>query len=135
MDGSGIAEVDQDGFVTLVGDANGKVTVRASAIDGSGVYADMEIQAGDLTDIEEAVSETSEVQVSLSGGMLYVRNLPTGVPGGVKVAVYDLNGRMVHAEKTMEAEIGIPCDVFPGGMYLLRLVSGTMEETKKFILR
>ena len=135
VDGSGIAEVDQDGFVTLVGDANGKVTVRASAIDGSGVYADMEIQAGDLTDIEEAVSETSEVQVSLSGGMLYVRNLPTGVPGGVKVAVYDLNGRMVHAEKTMEAEIGIPCDAFPGGMYLLRLVSGTMEETKKFILR
>ena len=135
VDGSGIAEVDQDGFVTLVGDANGKVTVRASAIDGSGVYADMEIQAGDLTDIEEAVSETSGVQVSLSGGMLYVRNLPTGVPGGVKVAIYDLNGRMVHAEKTMEAEIGIPCDAFPGGMYLLRLVSGTMEETKKFILK
>ena len=93
-DGHELATIDRHGRLTATGKGNGKVLVRAYALDGSGVYAETEVMIDGFfsadVDIPNQGNNEFVCASLLSGNILKVT-----APIGSKVAIYDISGRQV----------------------------------------
>lgn len=116
-DGSELATIDSYGRLTATGKGDGKVVVRAYALDGSGVYAETAVMldgfvaAGIDTPCQE---EGMPVCILQSGNLLKV-----SAPVGSQVAIYDLSGRQVSVS-VQESEVSY-YHIAEKGFYILRV--------------
>lgn len=116
-EGRELATIDSYGHLTATGKGDGKVVVRAYALDGSGIYAetvvtlDGFVAAGVDTPCQE---ENVSVRILQSGSVLQV-----SAPVGSQVAIYDLSGRQVSAS-IQENEVSY-YRIVPKGLYILRV--------------
>ena len=132
VEGSDIAYVDQNGALTAEGSKNGTVTVRASTVDGSGVYSDISIVVNGMTAIESVDDDNSDVVVypSVIHDAVHVRNLTSGKN---RVSIYSLSGQMMDYITTSGSELDINCTSYPAGMYLIKVETKGNTITKKLI--
>lgn len=93
-EGGTLAAVGADGLLRLLpGSKGGAVTVRATAIDGSGATAVATVKAGPLTGIGHISADGTRLRLDAAGG-LCVEN----VRRPVTVRVYAADGRLLLAE-------------------------------------
>lgn len=132
VEGSDIAYVDQNGALTAEGSKNGTVTVRASTVDGSGVYSDISIVVNGMTAIENVDDDNSDVVVypSVIHDAVHVRNLASGKN---RVSIYSLSGQMMDYITTSGSELDINCTSYPAGMYFIKVEAKGNTITKKLI--
>lgn len=132
VEGSDIAYVDQNGALTAEGSKNGTVTVRASTVDGSGVYSDICIVVNGMTAIENVDDDNSDVVVypSVIHDAVHVRNLASGKN---RVSIYSLSGQMMDYITTSGSELDINCTSYPAGMYFIKVEAKGNTITKKLI--
>lgn len=132
VEGSDIACVDQNGALTAEGSKNGTVTVRASTVDGSGVYSDISIVVNGMTAIESVDDDNSDVVVypSVIHDAVHVRNLTSGKN---RVSIYSLSGQMMDYITTSGSELDINCTSYPAGMYFIKVEAKGNTITKKLI--
>jgi hypothetical protein len=80
-DGSDIASITQDGWLIANGEGNGTATVRVSAIDGSGVYQDIEVEISNQLLAESINVTASAGLIDTVGGSIqfYATILPEGI--------------------------------------------------------
>ncbi|MBQ4621731.1 MAG: T9SS type A sorting domain-containing protein, partial [Bacteroidaceae bacterium] len=116
-DGSELATIDSYGRLTATGKGDGKVVVRAYALDGSGVYAETAVMldgfvaAGIDSPCQE---EGMSVCILQSGNLLKV-----SASVGSQVAIYDLSGRQVSVS-VQESEVSY-YRIAEKGFYILRV--------------
>lgn len=92
-EGSHLASINSGGLLVAKGNANGKVKVRAYALDGTGVYAEKTINISGYEEIPESVitpnvEKHSKTQKVLIDGKLFIK-LPDG-------SLYDLTGKKMN---------------------------------------
>lgn len=134
ISGSDIATVSSNGVLTAIGDKNGSITVRASAIDGSDVYAEMTITTDGLTSIN-AWEKKDNVLIYPSPvtDVLNIKNMPEANGSKNKIYIVNLNGQLMHAEETENTEASISCGSYATGVYLLKIVSEDKVTTRRFM--
>lgn len=133
--GSDLATIDSYGVLTSKQTGNGKVIVRASAIDGSGIYADLEVEvSGFSVGVEENVIEEEAVIVYPSPVVdeLHIKNIPTR-DGEVQVYIFNTSGHLLHLEKTRNAELTISCGELDKGIYILKMASNQKSLVRRFV--
>lgn len=134
-EGTEIALISADGAVSATGNGDGKVIVRAFAIDGSDAYAEAVVTVTGMTDIEEVQTEKLVLMVfpGLVSDVLHIRNLSDGSGTEMHVDVFDINGIRVHSVTTAAAELDILCSSWPSGMYILKVSGNGQTVTRKFM--
>lgn len=68
--GSELATLTQDGVLKALGTGDGKVTVRASSIDGSGVFDELDIEISNQVLVESIDLKASGGKISTPGGSI-----------------------------------------------------------------
>lgn len=132
VEGNDIAYVDQNGVLTAEGSKNGTVTVRATTMDGSGVYSDINIIVNEMTAIENIADNNSDVVIypSVTHDAVHVRNLKSGRN---HVSIYSISGQAMKHITTNSSELDINCTSYPAGIYLIKINTNSETITKKFI--
>ena len=135
VEGTDFARVDQNGVVYPLSDkVEGPVTVRATTIDGSGLYNEIVIPAEELviTAVDEAADGWQDgMNVYQREKTLFVGN----IHNGSLLVLYNAGGQVVHAEKATETSAQIQCETFPAGIYILKAVSDSWQETRKIVVK
>lgn len=129
-EGNDIATISASGLLTAKED--GIVTVWAYAVDGSGVYGEVQVRVDGLTAVEpvKAESRRPELKVSFCEGRLTVR----GIPSDEKAAlyVYNTNGCLMAVGKVSGADATLSCGNIPSGVFLCRVVTDKWAATVRF---
>ena len=107
-----IAKVDAKGLVTI-GRKKGKVTITATAVDGSGVKATSIIDVL----IPQANMELSGLKVYATAGQLHL-----SLPASDDVQIYAVSGALV---RSFTAPAGDTSVALPSGIYIVRVGSLT----------
>ena len=107
-----IAKVDAKGLVTI-GRKKGKVTITATAVDGSGVKATSIIDVL----IPQANMELSGLKVYATAGQLHL-----SLPASDDVQIYAVSGTLV---RSFTAPAGDTSVALPSGIYIVRVGSLT----------
>lgn len=94
-EGAALACIDADGLLTLLpGGTGGTVTVRATAIDGSGVTATTRLKASATTGMGHITADGPRLRLGADGS-LYVEN----VKSPVRVRIYAADGRLAFTQR------------------------------------
>ncbi|WP_455587515.1 FG-GAP-like repeat-containing protein [Bacteroides sp.] len=135
VSGNDIASIDQNGVLTAKGDKNGTVVVRATAIDGSGIYTDTSVTTDGLTSINELKEDGDNIIAYPSPvtDILHIKNMPEGNGSKNKLYVINLNGQLLHSEETAHSETTISCGSYPTGIYILKIVTEKKVITRQFM--
>lgn len=131
--GDDIATIGQNGVLSANGSKNGSVTVRASAIDGSGVYSEITISVNNMTSINELEKDEDNIITYPTPviDFLHIKNMTEGNEN--KIFIFNSNGQMIHAEKTTNSEANIACGSYPAGIYILKVITNDKVINRQFI--
>lgn len=129
--GESLAAINEDGELTAKGNEDGTIVVRATSVETSDVYGEIEIEKKgfDLTGVEKHSAD--EIYLYVSDG-LYVENLPSEA----ELTLYSIEGKCLK-QQNVEGEKGViwPLDDYPSGVYLLLVKGKTMEWRGRFVNR
>ena len=93
VDGGKLADISPDGILTVKENATGgTVRVQAKAVDGSGVTALADVQAGIYNGITDTACSAHDISISVKGHAVVIDNLPTDTD----VLVADVAGRVEY---------------------------------------
>lgn len=108
------------------------MTVRAYAVDGSGVYGEVQVRVDGLTAVEPVKTESRrpELKASFSEGRLAVRGIPSDEKA--TLYVYNTNGCLITVGEVSGANATLSCGNIPSGVFLCRVVTGKWAETVRF---
>jgi len=128
-EGADLATISQDGTVKLTGDHEGTVSVKATALDGSGTNASITIKVDNVTGIRDVQSDNGiSVKVTDGGTKADVHGI-AGNP--LHVTLYNVEGGILMS-KTM-AEPGIvDLPSLETGVYILTVNQKGMNKSVKF---
>lgn len=129
-EGNDIATISASGLLTAKED--GIVTVRAYAVDGSGVYGEVQVRVDGLTAVEPVKTESRrpELKASFSEGRLAVRGIPSDEKA--TLYVYNTNGCLITVGEVSGADATLSCGNIPSGVFLCRVVTDKWAETIRF---
>ncbi len=113
VEGESLATIDADGLLTIKDNTTGgTVTVRARAIDGSGVEQTATVSVSSYTNGIAGVTEDSAPEIILGRGCVTIGR----VTGRIPASVVDLQGRLIFSSSiTADRRI----DLAPG-FYIVR---------------
>lgn len=103
-----IATVDKNGVVEGV--SEGEATIRATATDGTGVYAEYGVKVTKQTPLGISGIEAADLSVTTDGNTVIV----SGLPAGTAVEVVTTNGMTIYHGTDRRIPIGTP------GVYLVK---------------
>lgn len=136
VSGNDIATISPSGVLTAIGNKDGKIVVRATTIDGSAVYEEIEIDAINLTSAveEESISIVRSLLIYPSPAIneIHIKGI-TQAGKEALVSIVSVNGLIVYQEKTSEEELTVQCGHFPNGVYIVRVISEEGMTHKQFI--
>lgn len=136
--GEDIATIDSQGRVTANGIGNGEVTVRAYAIDGSGINADFRLQINGVeqTGIDTPRSysvEDIKVYPAVADTEIQISGLPADDNGQSMLYIFSVNGLIMHQQKVTGESAVINCSAFPAGVYIVNALSEKGNAVIRFI--
>lgn len=138
-EGSGLAQINKDGLLTRKGSGEGEITIRATATDGSGVYAETRIAVKNTgSDVDSIMAEDSNnwqlKAVYDSGNSTLTLS---GWPENRQAQIYIVSagGILMKIVRTDEAEVTIPCNGFAAGIYAVKVISAGRSDFVKFANR
>lgn len=118
--GTDIAEISQDGLLTAKG-KDGRVTVRATANDGSGVYGERTVRFAEFISVKDSKADRTVVYPVPAKETLYI-DCPFQME---KTELISADG---HLLRTYEGNLkGIDVSDLEGGTYLLRITGKNGE--------
>lgn len=126
VDSPSLASISSTGLLTAI--ANGKVTVKATAKDGSGVFATKEIViSGQSNSLEELLLATVKLYPNPTEDKLHIE-----ANGQIEsFQIYNLLGERLSEGPILNQEINIHS--FMPGVYFLELTSGSAKSSYKII--
>jgi len=126
VNGTGSATINSKGLLTAIGD--GTVTVTATAKDGSGISASMEVTIAQPVGISDKSASLVKVYPNPAQNDLYI----TGKPTLSKVVVYTVLGTQVKEYSNVLQSISI--SDLKTGVYIIKLTDTNGKTvTSKFI--
>jgi hypothetical protein len=131
--GTGQATISRDGLLQAVG--NGTVTVVATARDGSGVTATIEITISNQTtgipdDPKIADIRTVSVFPNPSGDFIQVAGDIT-VPSVLRI--YNMTGRLIREERLESSDQQVDVSWLQEGLYIVKMNGESSRRTASFI--
>jgi len=127
-----LATIDANGKLTAK--ANGKITVTATAWDGSGIKGTKVITISDQTTGLPDRVYTERINVypnPASNGKFTI----DGIDGIKQIELVDLTGKRVAEFRNLnESSLGVKIDI-PAGVYLLNLINGKQSVCRKVMIR
>lgn len=135
--GEDIATIDRNGLLTAKEGKSGTVTVRAYAIDGSGVYGEINVTVtGNITRIEP-VSNDKEHRLSVYPSFVDYEVNIKGIPqtdSPTKIYIFNSNGEVLYIKEVYgNKQITVDCSGFNAGVYFVKVVSGNISMSERFI--
>jgi hypothetical protein len=131
INGTGQASINSSGLVTAV--SNGKVTARATANDGTGVYGEMEITISVSTGIQNMEGDESlsvfidraqnQIRISIDDSSIYE-----------SVCLYNLQGRLIITERTINNSSIFDISQLSSGFYLIVVSGPKIVRYKKVLI-
>jgi hypothetical protein len=133
INGTGQATITQDGLLQAV--ANGMVTVVATANDGSGVEATLQVT---ITNQSTGISSYPKPD-----GKGSIRVFPNPASDHIQVGgdlefpsfmrIYDMTGQLVREERIESGEQPVDVSGLKQGLFIIRLVGRNTERTAGFM--
>lgn len=135
VSGEDVVTVDKQGRVTATGKGNGTATVRAMTIDGSGLWADINISVSEFSGVDAIIDESAEMNIKVysTPNMITLSGLGEGEK---EVCIFSLGGRIVFRTITDGGSLEVDSESWAAGFYIAK-VSGkdgsnrTVKFTKK----
>lgn len=132
-EGETLCSLTQDGLLTVVDNQNGKVVVRATAKDGSGVYGELTLNIDGFPGLDIQTQEKGfYVYPSFVDSQIVLTDLPTNL-GPTTVDIINMNGEVVYKMEVHTPQITVHCGDFPQGVYLIRVVSDRRTLYRRFV--
>ena len=131
IDGENLINVDKSGNVTPTGNGSGSATVRAMTMDGSSLYADINITVTGYNSIEGVESD------KLSENKLVVYPVPTYdevniVTDGedTDIYIFSLGGSIAAMLRSDAMVTTVDCSGWTPGMYIVKTVTRSTGVTR-----
>lgn len=137
VSGNEYAEIYPNGLLVAKPSASGTVVVRATAVDGSGVYAELSIYKQQTTGIDEVAGDKVEylnIYPSPAVDSFTINGIPVGDSETI-ISICDVNGTMIYQEKTKENSVTINCSSFNRGFHIVRVQSRDDLLLKKIVIK
>ncbi len=132
VDEEGIASIDQNGLLT--GLSEGLVTVTASAADGSGTTASLEITVSAIEGIREPVDKTRILDIYPVPASS-VLTIESHDPLSGRIQLLDITGKTVLSRQVNKGQMfTLDISDLAGGLYFLRINTGDKVMTKKVVV-
>ena len=128
QNGTGEATISTSGLVTAI--ANGTVSAKATANDGSGISGILNLEIGEQ--VPTGIGQHGEVPfvVRTDGTEIHIEFTNTAIYDQIRF--YDLRGNLLLTEKLSDTPYKVNISALPSGMYIMQLVSrdGKAEAVK-----
>ena len=138
VSGSELATINQNGLLKANGTGNGDIVVRATALDGSGVYTEVTIRCENAgSGVDEIDDYDSEDGWGLN--VAYDRGAETVTVSGWNpnepaiVYVVSTGGQVMDIARIFAPAYAIDCSRFGSGVYVVKVVNGNTAAATKFI--
>lgn len=138
IDGEDLVNVDNLGNVTATGKGSGSATVRAMTIDGSGLYADINISVQGISGADNIISDRPSTE------KLVVYPVPADnevniVTSGedTDIYIFSLGGRIAAHINSEDAITTVDCSGWAAGVYIVNAVNKSNGTTRsaRFVKR
>lgn len=137
--GEDIATVDARGRVTATGRGNGEVTVRACAIDGSGVSGEFTLNVSGVDSgvdaVETSGSDKLTVYPAVAEVEIHLSGLPADDNGRSQLYIFGMNGMLVYQDIVTGQSATVNCSSFADGVYVIKAVGNRGASAARFIKR
>ena len=122
VSGEDIVTVDQSGNVRATQAGSGTATVRAMTIDGSGKYADIDINVSGYSGIGQDVADTSDIHGLTAYPTPAVTEVTIGglTGDGSELYVFSIGAHIVYRRAVHETSVTIPCEDWAPGIYIAK---------------
>lgn len=132
INGSGTATISTNGLLSAT--TNGTVTVRATAIDGSGVFGEKIITISNQTVGISESNHSSETFIFYKPETDFLSITSKGTTEVCKIIIYDLKGSVLYGyEGLISNALLVDVQGFPKGMYIVSFKNKTQSLFYKFI--
>lgn len=124
VNGEELARISRSGILSATGNGNGDITVRASAIDGSGLYAEAVISCEDaISSVTGIKADEMEILVACdrAAKQLTVSGLPADCRSTLQVVA--VNGLTMQVMQTASPTAVIDYSGYPAGFYILKVTT------------
>lgn len=132
ISGEDLVTVDQLGTVRATGTDNGTATVRAMTVDGSGKYADININVSGYSGIDapryDADSEKLTAWPSPATTEVTIGGLPAD---DNELYIFSLGSQIMHHQKTNGNNVTVQCEYWTPGVYIAKSGSRTVKFLKR----
>lgn len=134
--GSDIAYITPRGLLVAYGNKNGTVRVRATSVDGSDRYAEVELPADEFVPSGLEVVAQDKMQLLLYPSpaidVLHITGIPACKRGSVAYLI-GMNGQLWKEVKITGTEYTLQCGDLPSGIYAIKVVNEKGIMSKTFI--
>lgn len=116
-DGEGKATVTRNG--KFIAHENGVYTIRANAVDGSGIYGEVQVKVSGITGVDSYKSDKVNIvlESAVIDDCLHVKGIPTNGEG-VIVRIYSMDGVLKKSEIVRQTETTVNCSDLSRGIYV-----------------
>lgn len=134
--GEDIITIDKYGIITATGKKNGSATVRAYAIDGSGIYGEIKVNVAITSDIETAKHNDNNYSLHIYPSPADNEINIEGIPRNgeqTKIYIFNTNGELFYIDQTCNEKIKVDCTNFNAGVYFVKTISDRTSRIGRFI--
>ncbi|WP_455587514.1 T9SS type A sorting domain-containing protein [Bacteroides sp.] len=132
--GEDLAYITNKGLLVANSTKGGNIVVRATAIDGSGTYAEITVPMSGIIPDNVITQNVDEMIIYPSPvpDLLFIKGIPL-YEGKAIVSVISMSGQCMFMKEVRTEETEISCSNYPTGIYLLRIVSEDKVITRRFM--
>lgn len=137
VSGEDIATVDARGRVTATGRGNGQATVRACAIDGSGVSGEFTVNINNavsgIVTINTGSADMLTVNPPIADTEIHLNGIPGDENNRAKLYIFSVSGMIVHQATLTGSSATINVSSLADGVYIIKAVSKRGCSSARFI--
>ena len=132
--GEDLAYITAKGLLVANSTKGGDIIVRATAIDGSGTYAEISVPMSGIIPDNIITQNVDDMIIYPSpvSDLLFIKGIPLYANKAI-VSIISMNGQCMFMKEVRNEETEISCSSYPTGTYLLRIVSEDKVTTRRFI--
>lgn len=137
VSGEDIATVDARGRVTATGRGNGQATVRACAIDGSGVSGEFTVNINNavssIVTINTGSADMLTVNPPIADTEIHLDGIPGDENNRAKLYIFSVSGMIVHEATLTGSSATINVSSLTDGVYIIKAVSKRGCSSARFV--
>ncbi len=126
--GEAFANIDEDGLLTAI--ANGTVTVRATANDGSNIFGEIDIEISNQTTGIAKINNLISVYPNPTSGIFTIVSTENGI-----LEISNVTGKNIYKSQISNLKHKINFSNEPKGIYFITIKTETKIFTEKIIIQ